>query len=96
MNGSIVPGTDPHQIAIGERRSWRVIVKSVRPLADARHRLNTPEIQTPEPVDVGEHGRELVAEGVDAVLGNSQPREAGDLADLGVGEGLNGSGAGMR
>jgi len=24
-----------------------------------RHRPNTPEIQTPEPVDVGAHGREL-------------------------------------
>ena len=40
MNGSIVSGPD------------RIIVKPARPLADVRHRPNTPEIQTPEPVDV--------------------------------------------
>ena len=40
MNDSIVSGPD------------RIIVKAVRPLPDVRH----PEIQTPEPVEVGEHG----------------------------------------
>jgi hypothetical protein len=49
MNGSTVSGPD------------RIIVKPVRPLADVRYRPNTPEPQTPEPVDVGEHGRELAS-----------------------------------
>ena len=49
MNGSIVSGPD------------RIIVKPVCPLADVRRRPNTPDIQTPEPVDVGEHGPELVS-----------------------------------
>ncbi len=62
MNGSIVSGPD------------RIIVKPVRPLADVRHRPNTPEIQTPEPVDVGEHGRELASKTVAVTSAASSAR----------------------
>jgi hypothetical protein len=66
MNASIVSVT-------ASNRYWRASVlarhrQACSPLADAGDRLNTPELQTPEPVAVGERGRELVAEGVDAVL----------------------------